>query len=424
MEPVFMIDTIHDLPVHNEFRTGYSKANTAHNLLWILTALILLLYMTQFDQPLFVFCFLFLAAVHLVIYLLRKRKGGDIYYKRMLMANNGQPQHLVIELREDGILSTEQATGNHFRFAYDTVKSIIETKNLLLLVLPHRSCLILQKTWVKGGSVEELTAFLFQKCPNIKRKKLRKTGFGTFAQGLLAAVLIIGSIYAVFCLPGVTLLDKLPGKLHNDMTYTQIAEELEKLDIYITDQTIRELEAYDAEYLRENGIEYYKDYPDFGKAMDVLCWEGGGIYDEHTWEWTPSRSGVYWFDTEVWNMSAIYTDFLTGLSAMDESLVVSNVTEDYSTADIDNGTGSVTVSFDLNGAHHEIAAEYQGDWFDTGFLLRICQILEKDKEAENLYFYFDDQAILLYYGTGSQVRQLEWKTGVRFYSSFQFSMGF
>ena len=59
MEPIFVIDTIHDLPVHNEFRTGYSKANTSHNLLWILTALILLLYMTQFDQPLFVFCFLF-----------------------------------------------------------------------------------------------------------------------------------------------------------------------------------------------------------------------------------------------------------------------------------------------------------------------------------------------------------------------------
>ena len=51
MEPIFVIDTIHDLPVHNEFRTGYSKANTSHNLLWILTALILLLYMTQFDRP-------------------------------------------------------------------------------------------------------------------------------------------------------------------------------------------------------------------------------------------------------------------------------------------------------------------------------------------------------------------------------------
>ena len=46
MEPIFVIDTIHDLPVHNEFRTGYSKANTSHNLLWILTALILLYYGT------------------------------------------------------------------------------------------------------------------------------------------------------------------------------------------------------------------------------------------------------------------------------------------------------------------------------------------------------------------------------------------
>ena len=172
--------------------------------------------------------------------------------------------------------------------------------------------------------------------------------------------------------------------------------------------------------MAEYGTDYYEDTESNTKIIDLLYWEGTGIYDSETGEWTPSASGIFWFDMEVWNAGAIYSDFFRGLRAMHPELNFTNLQEDYSRVDMEAGTGTVGLSFDLNGTHYEMDAEYYYDWFDEGILMQILRMLRTDENSENLYFVNDGQAVFLYYGSPEQVKQLERKTGLDFSDTYRF----
>lgn len=417
MDYIFQTETIHDLNLHREFTRGFNSASLPRNILHIITCLVLLGYMTMFHSTFVVYLYLILALFWFCLQLFQNRKSGDIHYQRMLQTHNGSPQHLTISVCEDCIYCVDNLTGNKYVYQYDMFNSVINTSNLLILTTKLRSCLILEKRWLKGGGIEELLSFLFQKCNNIKRKIVRKTTFGKWVHCILFTILILGALLAMGNLPSVPIWDRITGKLHNDMSYREMAEELVPLGINISEQTISELETYDAEYFAEYGNYYDVNY-ESSKILDLLCWEGIGTYDEESYEWTPSQSGIYCFDCEFWSVGTMYTDFFTGLSNINKNLTITNVQEDSSGVDWENGTGMILLSFDLNGNHYCLEAECCYDWFDSNVLFEIVRILASDDDTNDLYFAEDGgQGYVLYYGGSDQVRFLERKTGLNFHNT-------
>lgn len=416
MESIFITETIHDLSVHQEFKESFLYASRARHIFHILGCILTIWYISLFHSQKIIFIYLGLVLFLLVTHLLRNSNKGDIQYKRMLQANDGEPIHVQYRLCDDAIYALNSKNGNQNIYRYETFRHVINAPHMLILVMEHRSCLILEKPWLKGGTPEELLQFLLHRCPNLKRKKAKGVIFGKWVHRILVVFLSIGTAIALYNLSGLATR----GRLTNAMTYQQMAEELRPLGITVSQQAMDELEAYDAEYVAEYGTDYYEDTKSNTKIIDLLYWEGSGIYDSETGEWTPSTSGIFWFDMEVWNAGAIYSDFFRGLRAMHPELNFTNVQEDYSCVDMTAGTGTVGLSFDLNGAHYEMDAAYYYDWFDEDILMQIFGILRTDGNSENLYFANDGQALFLYYGSAEQAKQLERKTGLDFSDTYRF----
>lgn len=408
MEYRFTVETIHDLSVHREYCDHYRWAQSSQKIMFLLFSLLEIWYITLFDSDWFVF-------VHLIYWLFYfiGKKRGKVKYQRMLTANGGKPQHTVVFIGDEQVEILNRDSQNRYTFPLSQFTSLIETQHLLILTMPDKRSVVLQKYWISGGTSDELKAFLFQQCTNIKKKKPRDTQLGKWLQRSHLAIMLLGTLLALMQLPGSFLLEKSTGSLHNDMSYQEIATELEALDIFISPQSIEELEALEIDYA-PSAIYTMMDYQ-ASKVQDLLFWEGHGKYDPETWEWTPSTSGIFWFDTEAWNIDSIYSDFLRGVSAMDESLTFTNVQEDYSHADLEMGIGTVSVSFGWMGTSYKLEAEYNYDWFDPSFLEEICRIVSKSGNDEKLYYAYDGgQGYYLYYGTPEQASRFEQLTGLYF----------
>lgn len=413
MEYQYKAEFFHDLAGHKEFTRSFLNASPLRVVLGLFVLGIIMILIRMFDYPFAIRYFLIYVAIFLLVRVITNPRKGDIQYKRMLQANNGQPMYQQLFFTETGIHCVSSQNGNQADFAYDLFRYAIESKNLLILVMQHRSCLILSKSSLEGGSIPEFFAFLKAHCPKLKGKKPRKTIGGKIVQILIAVTIIFGTIWALLNLPGFSLMDRIYGRLDNSMSYAQMADALSEVDIHISDHAIQELVEYDNEYLADYGESFYANSLRNQKIEDLLYWEGAGQYDKDTDAWQPSQSGIYWQDMEVWNCESIYTDFLTGVSAMDEALAFTDIQEDMSHVHIENGTGTIYTTFTWNGAEHQLITTYNYDWFDTAAIRTLGKIINQGDQK--LYVtYFDDYGALLYYGTGKQVRKLEHLTGLNF----------
>lgn len=355
----------------------------------------------------------------------RKNRDGGLNYKQMLHQFEGDIPHQLVLFREDQIVRRNMRSGNELNESYQNIRKIWETSHLLLLVTDLKLYHVIDKRQLTGGDSDELIRFLREKCPMLK--KVRRGSFGRFVRWLCWAVLAFGILWSILGFFHVP--DKLAGQITNDVSYEQMAEELTEVGITISPQTITELEQYDS----ENRAGMYLDSN--SRVLDLLCWEGQGIYEKNVfyqdgiseaydWDWTPSASGVYWFDTEVFNFGSIYTDFLAGICAMDEQLNFSNIEEKYIRVDIPSGKGEIDFSFDYEGTHYELTAEYNFDWFDTDMLYAVGRILANDDDPKDLWFTHDGgQGLLLYYGTEENMQLLEKITGTDFLDCVTMHMG-
>lgn len=419
MEYKFSAETIMDYPAYQDFQRSYIYAHRPTTAVRILMILAAVYYICNFDSPIILFGFLAVAAFYLISQLIQNRKGHNTQYKRMLLANNGLPNHSVLQFTQTQIVDINQDTGNTFTYSYDQIRYLIDAPRLILVVLDYRLCVIIQKNRITGGSPEELIAFLKNYCSKGK-KKVRKITAGRWVIRILNGVLVAGCIFALMNLPGFSLMDKLSGKLGNDLTYQELAEQLQPLGIHISDTTIEELEEYDAQYFAQYHVEFYRDNSGASKVHDLLYWEGSGQLDQDTLEWTPSVSGIYWMDMEVWNVDTMYTDFLTGLDSMSDGITISNVCEDNSNVDLENGTGSIHISFELNDEVHTLSAWSNFDWFDMEVIVQTGTILEADGDARNLYVSDDGgQGLYFFYSDDSTARELSRLTGLTFRQATQ-----
>lgn len=412
MGAIFQTETIHDLPLHKEFNRAFARTVWVRNLLLILTCFALLVLTNLFTDQFVIYCFLIASVTVIVIRLILENNSRNINYRRMLLLNNGNAQHLNIDICHDGIHCTNLENNNKLDLRYDLFRYIVDTQNLLVLVMPYNQAVILDKHHVQGGTVEELTKFLLDKCPNIKRKRVRKPTLGTWIGRITAVIYVITLIFALFSFSGISPWAKLTGKLHNGMSYSEMANKLAPLGITISDRSITDLEAFDRQYKIENGNEYYDDNRTASKISDLLCWEGCGIYDEESDELIPSTSGIYWLDLDVLNDQTSYLNFMTRLCAMNEELTFSNVQEQQDQTDPDAGTG--IFSFEYTNQIYTLETNYLSDSFDLSFLYDIGKILRDDQSTKNLYCAEEDNGVLLYYGEARNVRRLSRITGISF----------
>ena len=158
----------------------------------------------------------------------------------------------------------------------------------------------------------------------------------------------------------------------------------------------------------------------FSLAGSLLSDAGSGEYDYETDTFTPSRNGVYSFDMEIWNTEKMYTDFLRGVSALGEGeLDFTNIEEDLSGVDWDNGTGTRKVRFDWNGTSYTFEAEHQGDWFDASVANDLAVIVASQGGEKRLYFASDGfQSCYVFFRDKEWASSFQEATGLALYESF------
>ena len=429
-QPQFTSEVCYDLSLHKEY-VSLARSSYGRNILFqIISLFCALSILAQFPHDYPVIAFLAFSVFVIIVNLVRyyKNKDGGVMYRQILYKNEGKAPHHFLSFEADCIHSKNLDTGRERVHGYEHIVSLMESKNLLVPVLDVNLILFIDKRTLTGGSRDELVAFLRANCPKLK-KRIATGLLGRIMNYLMLTAIIVGSIWG--CAIVLRVPEKLSGQISNDMSYQEIAAELEELDIHIDPAIIEELTQYEAEYFDGNPFLYY-DYP---KALNLLCWAGQADYEEDVfysapgieafdWRVVPSTSGVYWFDTEVINLDSIYTDFLICVDAMDEELAFTNITENYGGVSFLSGTGTVSLSFDYLDEHYELEAEFNDDWFDTDMLFAVGRILAADSDPHDLWFTTDQgQGLLLYYGTADQVAALAQKTGIAFYDTVHMTIG-
>lgn len=335
-----------------------------------------------------------------------RNKDGDLAYKRMLSTNNGVPPCHQVLFGEDCIHYQNTLTGNCSTTQYSQLRQIYESKNFLIFIQEHRLFSAIRKDSITGGTEAQLLDFLFEKSTGIKKKKLRSALPGKIVSVSIIVVSVLGALLALWFSSPVQSFLYRQQPINNYMSYQAIAEELEDLGITgIDDALIAELEAYDQEY------DYVYSY-DFGnKALDMLCWAGMGEYDLDTWEWTPSDSGVYWFDMEVLSPDTMFTDLLTGIRALDpQALNFTNIAEDCPTP------GVQEVSFQWNGKSHALKGNVESDWIDMRVVAALAELVQVENTGKQLYFAYDGgQGMLVFYSTPQWSEAFADATGIQLF---------
>lgn len=355
-----------------------------------------------------------LVTIGICVYQWYRNRDGGIEYKRMLR-NHGHIPRYLITFGESGIATRNIDSEKEISHSYANMRYMMESKKLLILVDDLKTAHMVDKSTLSGGSREELVSFLRQRCPQMK-KRIRKGGIGRilwYLMRILPIVMLAASLLSLLHIP-----EKLRGQFTNDTPARQMVEELAELDIHISDRALAVILLWESD-----DTSRFPRYYGTSKAYDLLCMEGMGQYDYDTWEWTPSESGLYWFDLEVVNADTMYTDFLRGLDYMDSAQTFSNVSYDYSRVNMETGQGKITVSFDYWLEHYELEADCNYDWFDTDMVYHLGRILAADADPKDLWMTTDGQGILLYYGTEENKSLLSRKTGIEFLDCITMRMG-
>lgn len=133
----------------------------------------------------------------------------------------------------------------------------------------------------------------------------------------------------------------------------------------------------------------------------LLAHIGHGRYDFTDWSWEPLSNQVYSFDAEAFDCSSMYTMFLQGVQAIiGDDISITDIIEDCSKVDFENGSGTQTIRFQCNGKPYQYDAAVNYDWFDTGMLYFMNQTIEEQNTGKSLYVASDGyQGCVLFYQT-------------------------
>lgn len=343
-----------------------------------------------------------LVALWLLVELFRllATKGGGVHYKRSLMLNGSKPTHDSVFFCDDAIYTLEQETGNKATVQYNTVRVVYESRNLYLLGLKYNMFLMVHKEGLTGTR-EEFGQFLYEKCPKLRRKKVRKNRTGQIVNYIKWAAILFSLIFCLFFHPWLQINKRIQGQIHNGMTLSKISTELESFGL--TPLTDAEL------VTTENGLFYLSD----DKLIHLLYCMGEGIRDYDTGSFEPAQTGVFF--TYYWAEfpETMYSDLLSGIAAMSRGkLAIEDISEDHSNADWANYEGFITVDFTLNGKKQHIEAAFYQEWYDEQ-LLNVLNSMIYDSIGKQLYFAdFEDTGCFIFLGDDQWANSFGARTGL------------
>lgn len=178
---------------------------------------------------------------------------------------------------------------------------------------------------------------------------------------------------------------------------------LEELDFQFTEEERKAME----------------EWPDAGYG-DLLAMVGWGEFDNETWEWSPTSDQVYALDTEVFNIDRMYLDFFQGLlSISNGELPITDIIQDDSQVDWEEGTGTFQVTLNYNEKPYTFTADALHDWLDVGILEQVNRMLEKEGVEKRFYAAWNDyQGITVFYRDKAWARRFESATGCKLYTKF------
>ncbi len=409
-DKVYFQSTItHDLAADHEIMQFSRLTNVRQIVLRVIVCILLsyFVWYTSFfdnDWTLIFYCGIFIVS-HFITWL-QLRKGSPSY-KQHLVFNHDVPMTNIVSCTEEGIRCFNPDNGNAHTYEYCHVERISETKNFLILVCKAKLGLIVDKLNLTGGTKENFIHFLQNRCPTIK-KKVRRGSAGKVLAVLYVLVLAVVLLIGISRLPLFSnLTDQVLGKIPDSASYAEIAAELEELGITgCSEEMITYLE------------EATKDFPSYYQSVDyrtmgLLCCIGGGEYDDVTWEWTPSHNGVYWFDAEVFDIEAMYSNFLTGVSALDSDLDFQITKEWTENVNWSTGTGDQFVHFFWNEKEYTLHGKLDYDWFDFDVAEDLNEIIRDAGTGKQLYFSSDGgQGVLVFYRDAQWAKEFRHKTGI------------
>jgi hypothetical protein len=248
------------------------------------------------------------------------------------------------------------------------------------------------------GTREEFGQFLYEKCPKLRRKKVRKCRTGQIINYVKWAVILLSLIVCLFFHPWLQINKKIQGQIHNGMKLTEISAELESFGL---------TPLSDADLVStENGLFFLSD----DKLTHLLFCMGEGIRDYDTGDFEPSRTGVFF--SYYWSEfpETMYTDLLSGICAMSRGELVSDSNvEDHTSAYI---SGTVMLRFILNGKQEQIEAVFYEEWYDEQILNTLSGMI-REATGKQLYFAdFDGIGCFIFLGDDAWADAFADRTGL------------
>lgn len=231
----FKCSYILDLERYNEFIKGYRATRTKNYILKIFVLIWLIIEIMQRDYLfvretlLVVFIMLF---VLIIVNIISGKK--NLQYKRLVSQNNGVPITNEVTIDETGIHVVNIDTNNKQDYLFEQILSITETKNLLILKMEYGLGLILNKNNLEGGSREEVIEFLFEKCKNIKNKKVYKGKLGGLFNKLYVPILAILLVISIVlsCTPNKSYMNDIKSIIESNNYYMEdITENYEGMNV-------------------------------------------------------------------------------------------------------------------------------------------------------------------------------------------------
>ena len=170
----FCLSTVMDEKNHKEFNSLlYRQRGPLWCAFVILSAVNTVLFGFVFPLDfynLILSLFIFLFMLTMYIYLEYCIKTN---YKRMLFTS-GKTVPVHTHKFGEKIFSFSNGTSSSQEFDYEDIVSLKETKNLYLIGLKHNLYLLLQKSTMSDTESTDFIQYIFDKCKNIKKKRVKK----------------------------------------------------------------------------------------------------------------------------------------------------------------------------------------------------------------------------------------------------------
>ena len=400
----FRSDFYHDLKLHKEFNRTTLECSALFQVLhlvyigelvWFFWKMVIVL-----QQPVeYAKHVPGLVALWLLVegFRLLATRGGGIQYKRSLMLNGGKPTNDSVFFCDDAIYTLEQETGNKATLGYDAVRIVYESDNLYLLGIKYNMFLMVHKNSLTC-SREEFGQFLYEKCPKLRRKKVRKNRTGRIINRIKWTAILLSLMVCLFFHPWLQINKRIQGQIHNGMSLSEISAELGSFGLTPLNDTDL--------VTTENGLFYLSD----DKLTHLLFCMGEGIRDYDTGSFEPAQTGVFF--SYYWSEfpETMYTDLLTGICAMSRGeLVIEDITEDHTSAYM---SGIVPVGFTLNGNREQIEAVFYEEWYDEQSLNTLSGMI-RESTGKQLYFAdFDGIGCFIFLGDDAWAEAFADRTGL------------